>query len=138
VIEVEAVALTVNEPLGAGVAVGLGFGVALGLGPLRVTVNCACEAPTQAPIASMIISDLNRNSFLRKFITFLLSMVVGGRPILSGHAVGLPDAAPQLHIFLRGVVKRLDNRTMHGYGLKIEKRIHWSGTLLKTLYSLIY
>jgi hypothetical protein len=32
-------ALTVNEPVGAGVAVGLGFGVALGLGLLRVTVN---------------------------------------------------------------------------------------------------
>ena len=77
--EVEAVALTVKEPDGAGVAVGLGFGVALGLGPLRVTVNCAYEAPAQAPIAIAIVSKLCKNTFRRKFITFLLSMAVGVR-----------------------------------------------------------
>jgi hypothetical protein len=97
-------ALTVNEPLGAGVAVGLGFGVALGLGPLRVTVNCAYDAPTPAPIASMIISALHNNSFLRKFITFLLSMVVGDRPIQAGHAVGLADAASTAAYFSSRVV----------------------------------
>jgi hypothetical protein len=115
---VEAVALTVNEPLGAGVAVGLGFGVALGLGPLRVTVNCAYEAPTQAPIASMIIiSDLHNNSFLRKFITFLLSMVVGDRRFTPLTPLGLPYAAsPAAAYFFEGLQNASTIEQCRGYG----------------------
>jgi hypothetical protein len=123
VIVVEAVALTVNDPLGAGVAVGLGFGVALGLGPLSVTVNCAYEAPAQAPIASMIISDLHNNSFLRKFITFLLSMVVGDRRLTPITPLGCVMQLPGAAFFFEGW-QTLDNRTMPGRrGELTEKRI---------------